>query len=496
MVAICIHSKTNRNPKLQEFVDHTYDEHFGCALPMYLPRKIVLQYLLTRVTKNNPTLFDQVKFNTSVQSVTYNDNIAKFVIETMDKESGQVSINEFDKCIWAGGSNGKPHIPKSIAAALTSFKGKIMHSSQTDENFDTDVQNKSVLIIGDNYSAEDLTLQAIKLGVEEVTICSRSGMGMAYYTEAWPGDKVDVEYGYLPTEVTEDGRGVVLTYFEYDFDSEKYVQQPSSTKTLEVDTIIYCTGFDKNYCMLDPSLRPDGKDASFSKEDFPVDWKMRHNALSDEFGDIPLGKIKDYWLTQKNLYRGVLISNPHMMFVKERMDVPLFDLDVQTWLLLKHITSNNLPSVEEMNKWNLEQFTREMNDVMLRYQLDMNFKQRWWNVGEDHWTHDHFDERSEQFYQDYYQLQYQILARDMVDSKYPLDIGTYQKLNDKGEALVKFNIESSYARYSLDEDSSDAEWRTFRDCVLSDCYCSVFTGTKGVPLKGHWLDLNEDDYEM
>jgi hypothetical protein len=185
----------------------------------------------------------------------------------------------------------------------------------------------------------------------------------------------------------------------------------------------------------------------------------------------------------------------NMMFVKERMDVPLFDLDVQTWLLLKHITSNNLPSVEDMNKWNLEQFTREMNDVMLRYQLDMNFKQRWWNVGEDHWTYDHFDERSKQFYRDYYQLQYRILARDMVDSRYPLDIGSYEELNDKGEALVKFNIESSYARYSLDEDSCDAEWRTFRDCGLSDCYCSVFTGTKGVPLKGHWLDLNEDDYE-
>ena len=480
--------------QLQEFFDHTYDDHFGCALPMYLPRKVVLQYLLKRVTKNNHEIFNDVKFNTSVQSVKYNDALAKFVIQTVDNVTGTSSTTHFDKCIWAGGNNGRPYIPKSLESALTKFKGKIMHSSQTDENFDTDVKNKAVLIIGDNYSAEDLTLQAIKLGVEEVTICSRSGMGMAYYTEAWPGDKVDVEYGFLPTAVTEDGHGVVLTKFEYNFDTDKYVQE-EETKTLEVDTIIYCTGYKSNFGMLDQSLRPDGKDARFTSEDLPPDWKMRHNALSDEFGDIQIGRIKDYWITQKNLYRGVLISNPNMMFVKERMDVPLFDLDVQTWLLLNHITSNDLPAVEEMNRWNIEQFSREMNDVMLRYQLDMNFKQKWWNVDEDHWTYDHFDKRSKQFYQDYYQLQYSILARDMIDSKYPLNIGSYDKLNEKGEALVKFNIECSYARYRLDENSVDAEWKTFRDSDLSDCYCSIFTGTMGVPLKSHWLDLNEEEYD-
>jgi hypothetical protein len=370
-----------------------------------------------------------------------------------------------------------------------------MHSSQTDENFDSDVRDKSVLIIGDNYSAEDLTLQAIKLGVDEVTICSRSGMGMAYYTEAWPQDKVDVEYAFLPSGVTEDGNGVVMTKSKYDFDSDKYIQT-GVTKTLdEVDTIIYCTGYESNFGMLDQDLRPNGKDASFSKEDLPPGWKMKYNGLSDEFGDISIGRIKDYWVTQKNLYRGVLISNPNMMFVKERMDVPLFDLDVQTWMLLKHITTKNLPSVDEMNSWNREQFAREMSDVMLRYQLDMNYKQRWWNVDEDHWTYDHFDKRNKQFYKDYYQLQYQILARDMVDSKYPLIIGSYEELNEKGEAFVNFNIQSSYARYSLDEESPDADWRTFRDCSVPDCYCSVFTGTKGAPLKCHWLDLNEVDYD-
>jgi hypothetical protein len=134
-----------------------------------------------------------------------------------------------------------------------------------------------------------------------------------------------------------------------------------------------------------------------------------------------------------------------------------------------------------------------MDVVMLRYQLDMNYKQRWWNVSDNHWTYDHFDERSIQFYKQYYRLQYQILARDMIDSNYPLNIGTYGELNEKGEALVKFNIDSSYARYNLDGESPDAEWRTFRDCDPSNCY-SIFSGTKAVPLKCHWLDLDCNEY--
>jgi thioredoxin reductase len=479
---------TNGPHYAMEFFDHTYDEHFGCALPMYLPRKLVLEYLLARVTKNDDRFFDQVNFNTTVESVKYDDEISKFVVQTLDKNTGSVSITHFDKCIWAGGNNGKPHIPTRIADALASFRGKIMHSSQTDKDFDTDVRDKSVLIVGDNYSAEDLTLQAIKLGVENVTICSRSGMGMAYYTEAWPGDKVDVHYGFLPTGVTEDGYGVILTKSEYDFDKDEYVET-SKTKTVEVDTIIYCTGYDSNYGMLDASLRPDGKSARFSKDDLLADWKMTHNPLSEELGDVPVGRIKDYWLTQKDIFRGVLISNPNMMFVRERCDVPLFDLDVQTWLLLAHITENNLPSIKEMNEWNREQFAKEMDTVMLRYHLDMNYKEKWWNVDDDHWSYNHFDDRSMQNYQQYYDLQYRILARDMTDAKYPLNIGTYEQLNDTGEALVKFNIESSYNRYKLDEESSDAKWRTFRDADVADFYCSVFTGTRGVQLKCHWLDL-------
>ena len=91
----------------------------------------------------------------------------------------------------------------------------------------------------------------------------------------------------------------------------------------------------------------------------------------------------------------------------------------------------------------------------------------------------------------YIELQYRLLARDMVDAKYPLQIGTYNKLNEKGKALVEFNEVCGYARYDLDWKSPEASWRTFRDCNPTTCY-SILTGTRAVPLKSHWLDLKGD----
>ena len=77
---------------------------------------------------------------------------------------------------------------------------------------------------------------------------------------------------------------------------------------------------------------------------------------------------------------------------------------------------------------------------------------------------------------------------DASDSGYPLDIGTFEKLNEKGRGLVTANMISEYARYNMDKDSPDAEWRTFRDHNPSGCR-SIFTGVRSVPLKCCWMEL-------
>jgi len=177
---------TNGPKECIEFFDYTFDEHFGCALPMYMPRALVLDYILTRCTRNNPSFFDNVKFNAGVKMVTFNEELNQFVVQTMEDQENPECVTEslFDKCIWAGGGNGIPKIPRAIHHALLSggFKGRVMHSSETSSDFDQCVKGKKILIIGDSYSAEDLTLEAIKLGVESVDICTRSTTGIAYYT--------------------------------------------------------------------------------------------------------------------------------------------------------------------------------------------------------------------------------------------------------------------------------------------------------------------------
>ena len=42
--------------------------------------------------------------------------------------------------------------------------------------------------------------------------------------------------------------------------------------------------------------------------------------------------------------------------------------------------------------------------------------------------------------------------------------------------------------------SPNASWRTFRDCNPSKCY-SIVTGTRAVPLKCKWLDLDGHSIE-
>lgn len=133
-------------------------------------------------------------------------------------------------------------------------------------------------------------------------------------------------------------------------------------------------------------------------------------------------------------------------------------------------------------------------DPICRGYEDENYKKRWDSVDDEHWTYNLSDKRMKQMSRNYLCLQFRILARDMTDANYPLQIGSYNKLNEKGKALVEFNHVCGYARYDLDEESRDASWRTFRDCNPSKCY-SIMTGTKAVPLKCRWLDLDGDNKE-
>lgn len=470
---------TNGPKECIEFFDYTFDEHFGVALPTYLPRALVLEYVLARCTKDNPFFFNAVKFDTSVKSIQFDKDLGKFAVRTVDNKTNCITEGFFDQCIWAGGNNGKPKIPHDISKVLSSegYKGTIMHSSETGPSFDQLVRGKGILLIGDSYSAEDLTLQAIKLGVKEVAICSRSGTGIAYYTGSWPMDKVDVYYAHAPTGVTDDGYGILLSDGK-----ENMVLE-------DVRTVIYCTGYLHNFDMLHSSLRPQVAGPYFTEYKVPSDWKMPPNALTAEFGDMPLGKIVGTPYVLPDIYRGRLMSNPNMMFLLERTESPLADLDLAAWLLLAQTSGDlHLPPLEEMKRFNLEVLLEAMKDPYCRYYYDENYQKRWWSVDDSHWSCNLHDKRMLQMSKNFIDVQYRIMARDMQDAKYPLDIGNYCKLNEKGEALVEFNHVCGVARTALDPEAEDALWRTFRDCDPSTFY-SIATDTKAAPLKCRWMDI-------
>lgn len=464
-----------------EFFDYTFDEHFGCALPTYLPRKLFFEYMSARCTKDNPTFFEDVKFNTSVESVTFDEEEGKFVVQTLNRvNQSEQECTLFDKCIWAAGINGRPKIPKAIYEVLSAggFKGKVIHSSEVGPIFDQCARGKQILMIGDSYSAEDLTLMAIKLGAETIDICSRSGEGIACDTGSWPQGRVDVHEMYLPSEVTKDGHGVVLSNGEEQITLEN------------IETVIFCTGYAPNMDMLDRSLRANFEGPYFSNYDFPKDWKMSKHPLSKEFGDIALGKINDLDIVKDDVYRGHLISNPNMMFFFESSEIPILEIDITAWLLLAHIVGDvPLPSQEQMIEYNRKLALEFLDDPYWRYSEE-NFRKRWLDVDEEHWSCDTSDKRVYKMLKNYLAKGIQKLARDCFDAKYPLHIGSYENLNEIGKAFVEFNLVDSYHRYDLDEESPEASWKTFRDCDPSSKIYSVMTGTKAVPLKYRWLDIH------
>eukprot|EP00585_Thalassiosira_rotula_P001324 CAMPEP_0196146124 /NCGR_PEP_ID=MMETSP0910-20130528/22266_1 /TAXON_ID=49265 /ORGANISM="Thalassiosira rotula, Strain GSO102" /LENGTH=626 /DNA_ID=CAMNT_0041408267 /DNA_START=21 /DNA_END=1901 /DNA_ORIENTATION=- len=480
---------TNAPKEAIEFFDYTYDEHFGRAMPVYMPRQLILEYMMTRCTRNNPSLFHNVKFNTTVKSVIFDEDLGQFVIQTVNAD-GSSTESFFDKCIWAAGENGIPTIPKDTSWVLSmgGFKGVVVHSSKSGSNFDELVCGKKVLLIGDSYSAEDLTLQAIKLGVKNVDIISRSGEGICVQTGSWPNGCVRIYEEYELTSVTNDGRGVIVTS---DTEGEAILN--------DIDTVICCTGYSPNTNMLDPSLVPASNWPCFEENNFEEyemlkDWKMPKNSMSEVLGDIPLGKISQPGYVRHDIYRGQLMKNPNMMYFLERTDTPLLDMDIQAWLLLAYITGDlSLPSKDEMKKFNLLTLLEGYKNPSVRYDSEENYGEHWYSFAkkhEDHWSNDLSDERAKQLGRDHGDFNFRLLARDMQDVKYPTQIGTFSKLNEKGRSFVNLGVGSDNARTCLNKDSPDASWRTFRDEKNPSKYCSIMTGTRAAPLKCRWLDLN------
>jgi len=110
----------------------------------------------------------------------------------------------------------------------------------------------------------------------------------------------------------------------------------------------------------------------------------------------------------------------------------------------------------------------------------------------EHFEEDEYYEQYVSLQQLHYEIYYRYLAREALASGYPVELGTFDQLNERGKGLVTCLMATEFHHYTMDAKSPDASWRTFRDGDPSQCR-STFTGARAVPLKSHWLDLDSCD---
>ena len=453
-----------------------------------MPRAALLEYMLARVVKKCPSFFEKyVHFHTSVTKVVYNENEAKFHVTTHNTLTGKVSTALFDKCIWAAGDNAEPSMPHTLLESLDGFQGRVIHSSDT-ATFGDDVRGKRILLVGGSYSAEDLALMACKVGVEKVYVASRCDDNAITWMGNWPGQKVDLVLGYTPSAV-ENGSTIVLKKTRWIIDESYEIEEDEEPRLLEdIDTIILCTGYRRQFDMLEPKIRDCVDKAVYHDMTFPVpdDWKMAENGLTENLGDVPVPKEARWYgsyVPNPGVYRGVMIDNPNMMILRNVHDeYPLLAIEGIAWLFMQYTTGGvELPSPEEMRRQNIEQGLFEMKHYpFCRIDMDLAYREKWTEEIDPEWEeHDRAEE-------EYSKYELMAMARTMQEAKHPTSLGTYEGLNRNGRKLYK------YASMSYTHRTKATDATTYRDVENAHKFKSLYTGTEAIPLKKLWMDIDEN----
>jgi trimethylamine monooxygenase len=138
--------------------------------------------MMARVTSVED-IFQRVQFNTQVTWAFYNETIEKFVVETKNLDTEKDGVMQFDKLVWAGGAQSELYYPLATHFRLRNggYKGTIMHSADV-VDIGSLIKGKRILLVGDSFSAEDLTLQALKMNAEHVYITSANRRGLTSST--------------------------------------------------------------------------------------------------------------------------------------------------------------------------------------------------------------------------------------------------------------------------------------------------------------------------
>lgn len=217
------HLWSNGPKECLEFSDYTFDEHFGRPISSFPPREVLFDYISGRVEKSDVRKY--IKFNTAVRWVNYDAATEEFTVASQNVKTGESESHVFDKLVVSTGHFSVPNTPEF--EGINSFPGEIMHAHdfRGAERF----AGKNLLMIGSSYSAEDIGMQAHKMGAASVTMSYRtSPMGFD-----WPATIVE-----RPLVTRFEGTTAHFT----------------DGTTGEFDAVVMCTGYLHKYPFLSSEM--------------------------------------------------------------------------------------------------------------------------------------------------------------------------------------------------------------------------------------------------
>mmetsp|Transcript_36073 Transcript_36073/g.78997 ORF Transcript_36073/g.78997 Transcript_36073/m.78997 type:complete len:647 (+) Transcript_36073:92-2032(+) len=497
---------TNAPKEGIEFWDYTFEDHYGVGIPLpaFMPRGAVLDYMMARVTRNNLDLFEKHGvFGTEIEKVTYNEAPATFTLTSRSIATGQHDTTTVDRLIWSAGTEGKPYIPGTYEKIFQNFTGRVIHSSDA-SRLKQDVSGKKILLIGGSWSAEDLALMAIKLGVEHVFISIReySILLPVLWQAEWPHHKVTILEEEVPARVQEDGQTIELVAY----DAAQMSEVDKVTTVLkDIETVIYCTGYTDSFDDAEANIFDESVYGMSQEQlelylkggpplDIPEGWTMPENELSAFVGDVPFAKDilqSQFTFSDPYFYRGgVFTTNPNLMRVDGSLSSShLLSMDVQARYLLKIMVGDiSLPSLTEMKRQSREDALLELSIPAFRSFVDRNYKAALREVMEEN------DEESAAMDASYNVFAHATelfelsrMALMMNEADYFFGIGSSDGLNEYGELL--FNMSSVGRNF----DANGTLGHSFRDLTPGHCrrLRSLHTGAYPVPFNAPWMQLSD-----
>jgi trimethylamine monooxygenase len=217
LIFILLRLWSNGPKELVEYVNYTFDDHFGRPTPSYQPRSVVYDYLIGRAKRNDIRKY--IRFHTAVRHVDNQGQIFKVTVE--DLITNVIEDLIFDYVVVAPGRYSTPNMPQFDG--IKQFPGRVLHAKSFRDA--SEFADQHVLIIGSSYSAEDITLQLYKFGARTITISYRT-RPLGY---KWPDKKIKE----VPLLMHIENR---IAYF-----------QDGTKSDNEIDSIIFCTGYQHHY---------------------------------------------------------------------------------------------------------------------------------------------------------------------------------------------------------------------------------------------------------